>query len=235
MNKHCTLPLLLCLLLTACSNEPPQGYFPLNEGLKWSYQVISTTPNARKEHLLQIENIGTQKIDNETFYVRKTNTGNFYYLQETEQGVIRRAKRTIIEKYPFVSNVHGNERFVIKNPLRPGTEWEYVVKPYLIERTFESNIILKNAVDYPMTWTIIATDEAVETKFGKFESSLHIRGTADVKLRRALSVATDNISFSTDEWYVNGMGLVKLEHREDIDSNHTYGGTITLNLLTFEE
>jgi len=219
-----------CCLVAACGGEPPRGYFPLDEGLAWDYRVTTTTPYKRSENTLQIENLGERRVGGELYHVRKSGTGNHYYLQQLDEGIVRAAKRTVIEKRPRPAE---SGRFVLKEPLQPGTRWTYRVKPYLLARPFPVETPLKRAFDYDMQWQILADGETVEVPAGRFEQCLHIRGEARLEIARSLSVARDEIVFRTDEWYAPGVGLVKLEHREIIDSDQAYGGIITLHLTAF--
>ncbi len=221
------------LALAACgNNNSPQGYFPLQQGLSWHYKVVSATPAGRSGSKLSITDTGTQTIDGAIYQVRKTNTGNFYYLQQRTDGIVRLAKRTIVERHPRFDKI---PRFVIKNPPAIGATWTYKTKPYLLNRPQQNdNESLKRSVDYDMTWEIVADDEVVEVKAGYFEHCLHVRGTGSVSLQRPLSIARDEVTFTASEWYAPNVGLVRLEYREDVNSNQTTGGFIIMELIAFE-
>ena len=221
-----------CVLLAACRNEPPQGYFPLERGLSWWYEVERVTPSERRESRLQIINLGEREFEGRVYSVRKTNTGNFYYLQRHDDGIVRVSKRTIDEPRPRPGL---QKRYVIKYPVKVGTDWSYQVEPHLLERPFETKRrTLKRWIDYEMEWRIEATDAKVETPAGRFEGCLHLRGTATIEVPRALSIARDKVTFTTDEWYAPDVGLVRLEHHELENSDQLFGGSITMALSEFE-
>ena len=227
--RWCLVP-AACALAAACGGEPPRGYFPLDEGLAWDYRVVTKTPGKRTENTLHIENLGERRVGGELHHVRKTGTGNYYDLQQLDDGIVRTAKRTVIEKHPRPAE---SGRFVLKKPLRPGTRWSYRVKPYLLARPFPVETPLKRAFDYEMQWRILAAGETVEVPAGRFEQCLHVRGEARLDIARSLSVARDKVVFMTDEWYAPGVGLVKLEHQEIIDSDQAHGGVVTMHLTAF--
>ena len=163
--------------------------------------------------------------------MRKTNTGHFYYLQQRGEDLVRLATRNLTQRHPQFDET---PRFVIKSPLKTGTKWKQIAKPYLLYRPHQSNSeMLRRLVDYEMTWEIIATDDTVEVAAGRFEHCLHIRGTGAASIQRPLSIARDEVMFTTSEWYAPQVGLVRLEHHEDLDSNQTTGGAITLELVEF--
>ncbi len=219
-----------CAVIAACGNEPPRGYFPLDAGLVWHYQVTTTTPYKRDQSDFRIESLGERRLDGELRHVRKTGAGNYYYLQQLDEGIVRVARRSVIEKHPRRDD---SGRFVLKNPLRPGTRWSYRVRPYLLARPFPVETRLKRAFDYEMNWQILAADETVEVPAGRFEQCLHVRGEARLEIARSLSIARDKVVFRTDEWYAPGVGLVQLKHEEIIDSDQAYGGAITMRLTAF--
>ncbi len=220
-----------CVLVVSCRGGEPQGYFPLEQGLSWEYEVERITPKERLESQLQIVNLGQREFEGEVYHVRKTSTGNFYYLQRNDDGVVRVSKRTIDEPYPRRGM---QERYVIKYPVEVGTDWSYQVEPHLLERPVETRKTIKRWIVYEMEWRIEATDAQVEVPAGRFEGCLHLRGTAMIDVPRMLSIARDKVTFITDEWYAPNVGLVRLEHKELEDSDQLYGGSITMALSRFK-
>lgn len=230
-TARCFIAAAACILLAACRGEPPQGYFPLEKGLSWRYEVERITPNERRESQLQITNLGEREFQGRFYQVRKTDTGNFYYLQKRDDGIVRVSKRTIDEPRPRRGM---QQRYVIKYPVEVGTYWSYQVEPHLLERPVETRRRLKRWIDYEMDWRIEATDAKVEVPAGRFEGCLHLRGTATIEVPRALSIARDKVTFTTDEWYAPNVGLVRVEHKEIENSDQLYGGSITMALSEFK-
>lgn len=230
---RCGFLLSANIALASCSdNSLPSGYFPLQSGLSWHYEVIRTTPTERKYTAFSIANIGVRTVDGTDYQVRKTDNGNFYYLQKRSDGVVRLARRMITEKKP-----HFDEppRFVIKNPLSTGTRWQHKASPYLLDRPQQNdNDWLRREVNYDMNWEIASTSDAVAVKAGRFEQCLRVDGSGTASVARPLSIARDEVLFKISEWYAPGVGLVRLDYREEIDSNQTTGGTIIMELSAFK-
>ena len=219
-----------CMVVCGCSEELPSGYFPLQQGLEWKYWVVSETPYERNESELQITNAGIWEVGNQQYHIRKTNTGNYYYIQDRQDGIVRSSKRTIIEAYPRLGVA---ERYVIKYPLQVGTQWSYKSKPYLLARHAPTVNELKEIVNYQMDWEIVSDDVKLSVPAGEFENCLHIQGKALVEVPRSLGVATDEVLFETNEWYAPNVGLVKIVHEEKSYSEQAYGGSISLVLMSF--
>ena len=222
--------LIATLFFTAC-DKPSDTYFPLRKGLTWEYHVASTTPYYNKQDTLKIKNLGKKKIEGRDLYLRRTSFGTDYYFAKELQNVNRVAKRTTIELKPRFDE---EDRYVIKTPIEPGTSWAYQGKPYLLDRPFPTDYELHQTVRFLMTYRIIAVDEEVATPAGMFENCLHIQGTAEVDIGRTLTLVSDHVEFTTDEWYAKGIGLVKLVRFEDVDTEYAYGGTIEMSLVDFD-
>lgn len=219
----------IALFLQSCDTDSG-AYFPLEKGLKWRYQVSSVTPHYKNKDTLVIKNMGKRTIDQKDLYVRRTSLGTDYYFVKENLDVRRIAKRTAAE---LKAEFDEENRYVIKGPLVPGTSWIHAGQPYLLDRPFPTNYELRRIVHFPMTYKIISLDEEVKTKAGAFTNCLHIKGTAAVDIGRILTIAQDEVKFTTDEWYAPGVGLVKLVRFEDVDSKHVYGGTVEMNLVEF--
>ena len=231
-TKQCHLVLAvftIALCLPSCDSDP-DAYFPLEKGLTWHYQVSNVTPHYKNKDTLVIKNLGKRTIDQKDLYVRRTSLGTDYYFVKENLDVRRIAKRTAAE---LKAEFDEENRYVIKGPLVPGTSWIHAGQPYLLDRPFPTNYELRRIVHFPMTYKIISLDEEVRTKAGAFKNCLHIKGTAAVDIGRILTIAQDEVKFTTDEWYAPGVGLVKLVRFEDVDSNHVYGGTVEMNLVEF--
>jgi len=219
--------------LVACQRggEISSDYFPLHEDLIWKYAVLTETPYLSEEVELRITNVGISEFNDEEYYVRKTSTGNYYYLQPRDDGIVRVTKRTVFESYPRRDVA---ERYVLKYPLQPGTQWSHVTKPYLLDRPFPTNGSLKEVINYQLDWEIVGDNETVLVPAGQFENCLHVRGYAWIKVPYSLGFDKDDVFFETNEWYAPGVGLVKILHSEKVESTQAYGGTITMVLESFD-
>lgn len=230
--RRAALALGAALLAAGCQNgDAPAGYFPLAEGLGWRYQVINATPLRREEGELRIVNLGRQTLDGETYWVRRTDTGNRYYLQQRHDGIVRAAWQTAADAQ---LNKDREQRYVVKLPAQAGARWKYHQQTYLLKRASSAEDLEQRR--YLAEWKVLATDATVETPAGAYENCLHIRGRGVAIVYRRLSTVTDRVTLTTDEWYAPEVGLVKLTHTEKPDhKNYLHGGEVTMALLEFEQ
>lgn len=225
--------LLLCGvigILPGCGNEAPSGYFPLEAGLTWRYQVTTRSPAGDRQEWLTIKNYG-RLSDGSEYYMRGTSSGNYYYFSKRDDSITRVARNTIINPELKFDNP---ARPVIKEPVKAGTAWQSRMRPYLLTSQTEPH--LKESILYEADWSIVATDAVVETPVGQFQNCLHIRGKAAVEVPRSflLHLAPHTMLFEINEWYAPDVGLVKLTYSETTDSKELKGGTINLDLVAFE-
>ena len=223
---------LICVVgLSGCEAEaPPSGYFPLREGLNWFYQVTTESPLGRRTEPLKITSYG-RLVDDQEYYMRGTDSGNYYYFTKRDDGVTRIGHRAIIDD---AVRFDDPGRPVIKEPIEVGTQWRYRMRPYLLSSETEPH--LRDSIWYEAQWRIVATDVSVDTPLGRFDDCLHIRGVAEVPVPRSflLHLAPHIMNFEINEWYAPGVGLVKLRYAETTDSRELKGGTIAMDLVAFE-
>ncbi len=231
--RICTVAVVAaCMVACDRGKEMTSSYFPLQQELEWNYLVVSETPYDRNESELKIDNAGIWEDKNKQYHVRRTNTGNYYYIQDRNDGIVRATKRTIVEAYPRLGVA---ERYIIKYPVQAGTQWSHKAKPYLLARHTPTSNELKQIVNYTMDWEIVGNDAKISVPAGEFENCLHIQGKALVEVPRSLGVATDEVWFETNEWYAPNVGLIKLVHEEKAYSDQAYGGSISLVLMSFND
>ena len=236
--------LLIFILLTSCSSDQQNTYFPLQEGLQWHYQVTIKTSEGTVNYPLVMTNHGKETIDGKEYYMRRSSKGIDYYLQYfPESGeVVRVAKRTFNDRKPVFDE---NMITVLKAPLNNfkeyqesiHNEWVINTQPYLLKSTSTSreDHIIRKSVTIPMVYKVISNTDVITTVSGQYEDCLHIRGRGNIDVRRILSIIADNIQFDVHEWYAPNVGLVKMTWSEIVDSSYNTGGDYQLELVSFDQ
>ena len=216
----------------ACGGEPPDkdDYFPLNKGLSWEYRYQLTTPLKQEEGVYRVSNLGTAEVGGETVTVRRTNEGRDYYLMRKADGVYRYASRTLFQGEPVVDE---SMRLVLPLPYSDDGErrWSSTTGTYVIHRAGPSTITTDPVPDFLMSYRVVSRDETVVVPAGKFEDCLLVEGVATLKVFADPHVGYMDVPVKTREWYAPGVGLVKLERSEVLDTRIYKGGSYLFELI----
>lgn len=228
--------ILFCLsVLAACDKPASDDYFPLHQGLHWEYQVTIEHPERLDTKQLMIESMGQTSLKEETVSIRTTSDGTDYYLAQRTDGIYRVAKRTLVESEP---RLDASPRMVLPLPIAQakGKTWSTISQPYLIERVYEGmDVMTADMLQFPMTYSVLSLDETVEVSAGHFSDCILVEGQTDLSLYADARTGNTTVPITTREWYAPGVGLVKLEREEPLNTEVYKGGKITMELVRFED
>lgn len=227
--------LLSLFLLQACDQSASDDYFPLNKGWRWDYQVTIEHPERLATKQLSIENSGETQLKEQTVSVRQTSDGTDYYIAQRADGIYRVAKRSLVESKPQLDAI---PRMVLPLPIAQakGKTWSTISQPYLIERVYEGmDVMTADMLQFPMTYSVLSLDETVDVAAGSFSHCILVEGQTDLSLYADARTGNSIIPITTREWYAPGVGLVKLEREEPLNTDVYKGGTITMELVKFED
>lgn len=223
------LHLMLMGTLGGCGEAARDSYFPLEPGLRYEYQVSEVTERGTVQRRYGIENVGSRSGAGEPIYVRRTDNGLEYHHKPEGLGATRIAMRVPVELEPIAD---VPPRTVL--PAQPvvGAEWRAQTRPYLLKRNVSDGIDLTRDHSIDMTYRIADTGASVTVPAGTFERCVHVIGEAKLRIfvdgRRGYS----EVPLRTDEWYARGVGLVRLQRREIVESSDMLaGGELNMVLL----
>jgi hypothetical protein len=231
MNR--TLSLIAFATLAACSAAPPaSGFFPLEAGHRWTYDVKTEWENNVVEHeALELSTLGREEIDGATAWRRRSASGVDYWLRSDASGIYRVASKSDLQADPQPDTPH---RYVLKAPYAAGSQWQSHTTAYLLQRRAEFPRELRHTHPrIPMLYTIEATGERVATRGGTFDKCLRVKGTAAVRVHADPVVGWRDMPLATTEWYCEGVGLVRLVREEPAQATFLTGGTLTMELVSW--
>ena len=223
------------LLLAACGAAPgDDALFPLAEGRSWTYRVSTQIDEAdtTERATLVLANRGSDTIDGVPSWRRRSDAGIEYWLRSDATGIYRIASRNPLEREPQLDKPR---RYVLQKPYTVGTEWEAPTTTYVLARKNE----VPREVRYihkafPMHYRIEALAEKVKTPAGDFEGCVRVSGRAEIRLYVDAMFQWRDIPLVTLEWYCPGVGLVRLERKEPSPTKFMVGGTVTMELTSWQ-
>ena len=222
-------------LLAGCGAKAPgAALFPLDSGHRWTYELRTEWEDQRVEREQRsFEALGSDgSLSDGAAFLRRSDAGMDYWLRADDSGVFRVASRSLVQAEP---EPDAERRYVLKAPLAVGTQWASPTITYLLRRhqAFPPEVRY-SAPAVPMNYVIEALGQAVDTRAGHFEGCVRVKGTAALKLFADSVSGWRDLPLLTTEWYCPGVGLVKLQRQELAGSPMLLGGTLTMELLSWQ-
>ena len=225
------------LLAAGCSKPLPQGesYFPLDVGARWEYDVASDI-SGTLTHQTYITSVD-RTIDyagGDQVFVRRVDVpgtvGVEFWLRKDAQGISRIAKRTDVEEQ---AKLDANARTVIKLPLTQGVQWMVPTEAFIVLPKGDLGLKDLKMPKILMSYNVEAVDETVTVPAGTFKNCAKVVGNGSLPLYADAVMGFKDVPVQSTEWYCKGVGLVKLERREDIVSALWNSGKIVMELTDF--
>ena len=226
-----SLAIFFLAICTSCSNKE-YSYFPLNSGLKWHYNVLLTTRDGLKKQKYILHNIGSDKLNSEPVFLRKSLDGTTLYYSVLEKGIyyLGSSDSRILDP-KFISN----KQLVIPKPFTIDTKWEQLTTTKLLKKTgppqtTEFKIIAK----VPLEIKIESLDDTVVVPAGQFDNCMRIKMTGSSYKNAGNYVGLTLVNVEQTNWYSPGVGLVKMERLETTQSAALDKGTLSIELTHFK-
>lgn len=233
MMRPALILLAASLLGVGCTRAPDDALFPLAGGRHWTYDVTTETANNIVEHEeLRMSSLGRDTLDDGPAWRRRSESGVDYWLRSDDTGIYRVASKSEIEAEPQPDKT---PRYVLKQPLAVGTSWQASTTAYLLRRKSEFPPEIRYTHPaVPMNYSIDALAQAVSTRAGNFSGCVRIKGVATLKLFADPVVGWKDMPITTLEWYCPGVGLARLERTEPANSTFLTGGTLKMDLVSWD-
>jgi hypothetical protein len=227
------LVMLLMAGLLAC-DTPRSGsaWFPLERGHEWTYSVrTELETQAVTRETLTLRNLGSETLAGKPAWRRHSSSGVDYWHRQDDTGVYRVASKSELDAE---ARPDAERRYVLKEPLAVGTSWQASTTAYLLRRRSEFPRELRHThPSLPMTYTIEALAQKVQTPAATFDGCLRVRGEARVRVYADAAAGWRDLPLTTLEWYCPGVGLVRLQRDEPARSAFLDGGSLTLELQSW--
>jgi hypothetical protein len=220
--------------LAGCGAPPPGvSHFPLDAGHRWAYDVKTEWEQEGVEHETRVlSTLGRETIDSGEAWRRHSDGGADYWHRIDDTGIYRVASKSELDAEPKPDTAR---RYVLKAPLAVGSNWQAPTTTYLLRRRNEFPREIRHThPNVPMNYTIEAVGQAVDTRAGRFDDCLRVRGQATVRLFADPVAGWRDMPITTTEWYCKGVGLVRVTREEPASSTFLSGGTQTMELTEWQ-
>ena len=224
------LTALVLASLAACSGHVDDSYFPLHPGGHWHYQLKTEVADPPVDAQLDLSVDRLVQMDGVDTWVRRSNSGVEYYLQQKKEGLSRIASRLDVEEQ---ATLDPQPQIVLPEPLKVGAEWTAPTVPYILRRMAEFPRELKYRSHATMHYAVVALDETVEVPAGSFSHCVKVRGDASLRLYVDPAKGFADQPLITTEWYCKGVGLVRFDRDESVQSAFLSGGSVSYVLTDY--
>lgn len=205
-------------------------WFPLRPMWEWRYQTTKRNSEGVFTGEYLIENLGETDVNGDAYFVRRNDYGTKLYFSRDTSGVFRIGKKTLVAKS---LSYDPAPRYVLPKPRSVGKTWFVDSHPYVMERLFPVKESFTRQNVFQMSYTIESTNETVTVPAGTFDNALYIKGTGTATVLADLAKArygASDAEMVTEEWYVKGIGLVKLVRTEYFPNRLFTDGSYTIEL-----
>ena len=212
------------LLLCACEG-PAAGYFPVEPGYEWNYDVSRTKPllQGLVTQKLIVRNLRPRVEGGNTYYPKIYANGRTYFYTRSAQGISR------------MSPGDDGVEQVIGAPLSEGTTWSSTARLQLFDLPKELEDGWNGLSRYmTMDYTITSLDETVNVPAGHFSRCLRIDAVGFLDLPQRIMLGIRRFKVEQTQWYAPEVGLVKMTRREVAIPN-LYPSEYTQVLTSFEQ
>ena len=151
-------------------------------------------------------------------YPRRDHNGTVTYYRIEDTGILLFGRR--INDENILRDQPG--KYLIRFPLKIGTEWKQTTRPYLTEKMIQEINNMQNSMPglslvkpLNMHYQIESIDDIVEVPAGRYHNCLRIRGAGQCSFTSSGSFAKHIvIDVEHKDWYCPDVGLVKTERYE---------------------
>src|SRR5690606_25448020 len=108
--------------------SPMYTYFPQRDGMFWQYAVTQNTNILPYSYKHLVVNLDHEVVDGLRLLKRRDHLGNLIYYHVDDAGIVRFGSRK--NNQDIKLDPPGN--YIIRLPLKSGTEWGITSRPYLM-------------------------------------------------------------------------------------------------------
>ena len=185
-----------------------------------------------KQQKYILHNIGSDKLNGEPVFLRKSLDGTILYYSVLEKGIyyLGSSDSSVLDS-KFISD----KRLVIPKPFAINTKWEQLTTTKLLKKTGPpQKTVFKIIAKVPLEIKIESLDDTVVVPAGQFNNCMRIKMIGSSYKNAGNYVGLTLVNVEQTNWYSPGVGLVKMERLERTQSAALDKGTLSIELAHFE-
>ncbi len=188
MKTRLIAVVLILWPLLAVSNllaaESADTYFPLKQGISWTYEIVSDKHPTQK---VVVTNLAPREVKGTKVTLRKSEAkgpARYYLVGSDDKGIFRFGEQKSETAEPEIITPRD---YYIKNPATTGTTWDTTTK--------------MGADEVTINLTIESNSDSISVPAGKYKDCL--------KIKHAGGTQKKDLTIEAYEWYAPEVGLVK--------------------------
>ena len=200
------------------------AYFPLTAGYEWHYRITFAPQYSPTEHYksvrVSLDEVTLTHPNGDTLNATPIlhENGLIYYYSHNHDTI----QRVALQKRPSgMPQWEEQARIVMATNPDEQSIWSIIDTTYIIIREkplFNESVKLI----VPLTYRVVSRDATVRVAAGEFSNCLYIVGTGATSFTTSRGSGTQQVEVTSEEWYANGVGMVKM-HRIEKTSSELYG------------
>jgi hypothetical protein len=217
--------LLVTMLFFISCSKGSDSYYPLKEGITWTYQISMSRLGSAESQKIVVTNFASRDLKGKKVTPQKLDVNgqtSFSFYAEDESGIFEYASQGPGAPEP---EIKVTPTYTLKNPIQVGTTWEDKTKT-----AFENE-----KIPYTLKSMIESKDEIVTVPAGTFKGCIKVKGTGSAEKNTGL-FGIAKIKVEHYDWYAPGIGMIKSIVKESSNNIAAgYGGEATLQLESFKK
>ncbi|MEM7466923.1 MAG: hypothetical protein AAF387_08570 [Pseudomonadota bacterium] len=227
IGSRAFIVVLSVLLLNGCSGGD-RGFYPLEDGRAWHYNITRTTMDGtfQQKHIVE----ALPEIEwGDSRGIPLVNAAGEQYLYQRLNGALQRvAVKPRTTRY-FVA--HDEPYTILPADIKPGTRWQQNMFSRVLENTGPPWETLFRIVEpVSVSFEVASVEAEVAVPAGQFKDCVKIVGKGEANVDVGNYIGRTIVSIEIVNWYAAGVGLVKSRRRETTTADALNYGEVLLEL-----
>ena len=212
--------------LASCeSSIDPDDFFPLQNNTQWIYSGYQNNWRLTDSDFIHIVRNIEYHEDKNGILLKRTR-------QDKNELIYRIDESGVYFFFFFDGSMEDSGELIFPFPPDKNKKWTRKIKTRFIPEFACGYCTSTDTLKHPLVveFSVIKINANIKTPAGKFKNCVVIEGIGKAEIDAGDSMGNVNVELHIREWYAPGVGLVKLEWREQTDQDILMTGDYRLEL-----